>query len=70
MNGLINSFQSLLGCPACQFDPNDPVTQAANSAIGFMIVILVGVLGAFIAFMWKLAKGDRLAREELNKSSD
>ena len=68
MNGWISSLQSLLACPACAFDPNDPITQAANSAIGFMIVILAGVLAAFIAFMWKLAKGARMVREELKKT--
>ena len=59
-----NPIHSLLACPACQFDPNDPITMAANSAIGFMIVVLVGVLGAFLAFIWKLAKGERMALEE------
>ncbi|MFT5468218.1 MAG: hypothetical protein ACI8UO_003326 [Verrucomicrobiales bacterium] len=68
MNDWMTSLNSLLGCPACGFDPNDTVTQAANSAIGFMIVILFGILGAIIAFMVKLAKGERAAREELEKN--
>ena len=58
---------SLLACPACQFDPNNPIVQAASSAIGFMVLIVIGVLSAFLAFIWKLAKADRIQRQELER---
>lgn len=31
-------------------------------AIGFMILVLVVVLGGFIAFIWRLARGERLTQ--------
>lgn len=54
----------LLACPACRLDPNDPATIAANGAIGFMLIILIPVLAAFLGLIWKLARGEREAARE------
>lgn len=58
----LNFIDTLLACPGCKFDPNDPVTIAANAAVGVMIMTIFGVFAGFAALIWKLAKGERLAQ--------
>tara|TARA_R110002096_G_scaffold238581_10_gene430191 strand:+ start:10863 stop:11063 length:201 start_codon:yes stop_codon:yes gene_type:complete len=52
------NLDTILACPACRFNDSS-VTQAANLAIGVMVMVVFGVLSAFIAFIVKLAKGER-----------
>ncbi len=64
-----NAIEPILACPTCKFDPNSAATMGANMAIGFMILILVVVLGGFMALIWRLAKGERLAQMSDEHSS-
>lgn len=48
----------LLACPAC-IGADDASTTAANFAIGFMLVVVFGILGSFLAFIRYLAKRQR-----------
>lgn len=54
---------SLLACPACRFDSNSEMTAAANLAVGVMILVLMGVLGGFLSFMWKMFRAERALTE-------
>ena len=58
----MNLIESIIACPGCKFDPTSTATMAANMAIGFMILILFVVLSGFIALIWRLARGERLAQ--------
>jgi hypothetical protein len=51
----MSSFLHLLSCATC-ITNDDKVAVAANSAIGFMLVVLVGVLGSFGGFIFHLAR--------------
>jgi len=55
-------IESIIACPGCKFDPTSTATMAANMAIGFMVLILFVVLSGFIALIWRLARGERLAK--------
>jgi len=57
-------LNALLACPACQFDPNSKVTVAAVLAIGFMLLIVFGVMGSLVAFIMKMARAERLASQD------
>lgn len=51
----------MLACPACRFDSGSSVTTAANLAVAFMGVVLAGVLGSILAFVWRMVKLERSA---------
>jgi hypothetical protein len=61
---LAHTFQTLLACPSCRFDPNSPVTSAANLAILVMIAALAGVGGSVIALFVRFARGERESLQE------
>lgn len=61
---LITLFEGLLACPSCRFDPNSPVTSAANLAILVMIGALACVGGSVVALIFKFARGEREGLEE------
>lgn len=60
MDGI--QIAGLLACPACGFDPNSAFTTAANWAIGFMVLVLAGVLGSILLFMRRMARMERDAQ--------
>ncbi len=57
------TLNAILACPACRFD-DSTVAQAASFAIGFMVLVVFGVLAGFVALIVKLARGERLALME------
>lgn len=61
--------ETLLACPSCRFDPNSPVTSAANLAIMVMIVLLGAVGGGVVSLMVRFARGERHSLEEPNTPS-
>jgi hypothetical protein len=61
---LTTVIETLLACPSCRFDPNSPVTSAANLAIFVMIAALAGVGGSVLALIYRFAKGERNSLEE------
>ena len=56
----MNSFLNFMACATCMTN-DDKVTVAANSAIGFMLVLLVGVLGSLAGFILHLARKAKAA---------
>jgi len=50
---------SLLACAMCTSSPGGNSVVAANAAIGFLLVILLGVLGSFLSFIFYLARRAR-----------
>lgn len=48
----------LIACPAC-LGADDASTTAANFAIGFMLVVVVAILGSLLAFIKYLSKRSR-----------
>jgi len=61
---IASTLESLLACPSCRFDPNSPVTSAANLAIGVMIAALGAVGSGVVALMVRFARGERHELEE------
>lgn len=57
------TLNAILACPSCRFADNQ-VSEAANMAIGFMLVVLFGVLSGFIALIIKFARGERQAYKD------
>ncbi len=61
--------QSVLACSIC-FGSDGSTLAATNAAVIFMLVVLVGVLGSFLSFIFYLAKRSRQAAlEEDNEIS-
>jgi hypothetical protein len=56
-------FQALLACPSCRFDPDSPVTGAANLAILVMILLLALVGGGLGALVLRLSRAGKEAAE-------
>ena len=54
---------SLLGCSIC-FGSDGTSLAATNAAVIFMLVILVGVLGSFLSFIFYLARRSRQVAQE------
>ena len=52
---MMNSLFHLLACATC-IPKDEKVNMAANSAILFMLLILVGVLGSLAGFIVYLAR--------------
>ncbi|MCC6882999.1 MAG: hypothetical protein WBE58_18850 [Verrucomicrobiales bacterium] len=48
----------LIACPAC-LGADDASTTAANFAIGFMLLVVVAILGSLLAFIKYLSKRSR-----------
>jgi hypothetical protein len=65
---LASTLETLLACPSCKFDPNSPVTSAANLAIVVMIAMLGAVGGGVVSLMVRFARGERHALEENSPS--
>ncbi len=61
---LASALETLLACPSCKFDPNSPVTSAANLAIVVMIAMLGAVGGGVVSLMVRFARGERHSLEE------
>jgi hypothetical protein len=61
---LASALEILLACPSCKFDPNSPVTSAANLAIVVMIAMLGAVGGGIVSLMVRFARGERHSLEE------
>lgn len=54
-----------MACPVCFGDGNDPLVQAANSGIWFMLGVVVVMLSAFATFFIHLMRRARIvARQE------
>ncbi len=60
---LATAADSLLACAVCM-GGDDATTTAANLAIGFMGLIIVGMLAAILKFMHYLARQQKLAAIE------
>lgn len=54
----MNLSTLILACPAC-VGADDASTAAANLAIGFMLIVVFAILGAFLGFIRYLAKRQR-----------
>lgn len=58
------TVSSLLACSIC-FGSDGATLDGANAAVIFMLLILVGVLGSFLSFIFYLARRSRrLALED------
>lgn len=63
MNALISLHQPILACTICWGSDGNSM-DGANAAVAFLLVVLIGVLGAFLTFIFYLARRSRLAAEE------
>ncbi len=54
----IASLNPLLACSIC-FGTDGSTLDAANAAVIFMLLLLVGVLGSFLSFIFYLARRSR-----------
>lgn len=71
MGTLFTAMNGLLACAVCVGNPDHAVTHGMNLAIGFLLVIVGGVLGSFLGFIAYLAKKERQAKElELSGAFD
>lgn len=61
MNALTSG--TLLGCSIC-WGSDGTTLDAANAAVLFMLVLLVGVLGSFLSFIFYLRRRGRMVAEE------
>lgn len=61
MELLTNTFQ--LACSMCLGGASGEIAEAANVAIGLMLVFLILVLGSFGYFIFFLARKAKLAEE-------
>ncbi|NNE92529.1 MAG: hypothetical protein HKN23_12855 [Verrucomicrobiales bacterium] len=52
---------TVLACPMCMSGADDNTAIAANSAIGFLLIVLLGVLGSFLTFIFYLARKAKTA---------
>ena len=61
----MNVFSStaLLGCSIC-WGSDGTTLDAANAAVLFMLVLLVGVLGSFLSFIFYLRRRARMVAAE------
>lgn len=61
---------AILACPMCMSGGEGNVLMAANSAIGFLLVVILAVLGSFLSFIFHLAKRARMiaAEDQANAS--
>ena len=55
---------AILACPLCTSGAEGTTIVAANSAIGFLLVVLLGVLGSLFSFIVYLAKRAKKFAEE------
>jgi hypothetical protein len=69
MNSLVTKIPDVLACSVCQGSDGNALT-AANAGVGFMLVILLGVLGSFLGFIVYLARKSREANEAESGSSN
>jgi len=53
--------RAALACPVCFGDSNAPMAVATNLGIMAMLVVVVGVLGAFASFIIYLIRRQKLA---------
>ncbi len=60
---IVTATDSLLACAVCM-GGDDATTTAANLAIGFMGVLIIGMLGAILKFMHYLSRQQKLAEME------
>lgn len=60
MHSLLFSLNALLACTIC-WSGEDRTMNAANLAVGLLFVILLSVLGSFLAFIFVLARRSRRA---------
>ncbi len=52
-------FSLQLACPMCLSGASGKSLMAANSAIGLLLVVLLGVLASFFSFILYLARRSR-----------
>ena len=60
----LSSLQNIIACPGC-FGAEGELAIAANTAIGMMLILLVFVLGSFLAFIFFLAKKSKQVQQEI-----
>ena len=64
---LLDSISPTVACAVCRGAEGDTATIAANLAIGFMLVVVAGVLGSVLSFVFYLGrKGREAAIHEQN----
>lgn len=59
------NFDSVLACAMCLGGAKGEMATAANMAIGLMLIFVFCVLGAFLAFIFVLARKARLAAADI-----
>ena len=66
MNLVIPTIENLiLACPMCSSGGGGGMAlTAANSAIGFLLVVIIAVLCSFLSFVFYLAKRAKMLAEE------
>ena len=55
----MSTLPVIYACATCMGNPNDGATQAAGVSILFLLVIIGVVLGAFLKFIYFLAKCEK-----------
>jgi len=55
-----------LACPVCFGESDSPMASAAKLGVLFMLVVTVGVLGAFASFFIHLMRRAKLAADAAN----
>ena len=58
---LLGAPRTALACPVCFGQSDAPMAKAMNMGIMLMLVVIVGVLGAFVYFIVSLARRARIA---------
>ncbi len=53
-----------LACPMCMSGAEGQALLAANSAIGFLLVVILAMLGSIFSFILYLAKRSRMLAKE------
>lgn len=62
---LLGAPRAALACPVCFGQSDAPMAKAMNLGIILMLVVVVGVLGAFASFIVALARRARLASADV-----
>ena len=69
MSFIFSSFPALLGCSVC-WGADGVGLDGANAGVLFMLVVLMGVLGSFLSFIFYLARRSRKIALEDEAASD
>ncbi len=64
MENLTQSFETVLACSVCLGDSESPQVMGANLAIGFMALVVVGMLSTLLFCIFQLNRRAKLAAKE------